>query len=111
MPDILAAIVYGGYLSPIKFAVFLILYLGWLFIIDWVHKDAEAVGTKHTFWTGVVFGVWAAAGIVWLLIPIFLIGLAFYLVAAGAATISYVIHRNSLCLSFSGCLPSATSKT
>lgn len=95
MPDILAAIVYGGYLSPIKFAIFLILYFGWLFIIDWVYKDAEAIGTKYTFWTGVVFGVWAAAGLIWLLIPIFAIGLAFYIIAAGAATISYVMHRNA----------------
>lgn len=95
MPDILAAIVYGGYVSPIKFAIFLILYFGWLFIIDWVYKDAEAIGTKYTFWTGVVFGVWAAAGLIWLLIPIFAIGLAFYIIAAGAATISYVMHRNA----------------
>ncbi len=95
MPDILAAIVYGGYVSPIKFAVFLILYFGWLFIINWVHKDAEAIGTKYTFWTGVVFGVWAAAGLIWLLIPIFAIGLAFYIIATGAATISYVMHRNA----------------
>ena len=95
MSDILAAIVYGGYLSPIKFAIFLILYFGWLFIINWVHKDAEAIGTKYTFWTGVVFGVWAAAGLIWLLIPIFAIGLAFYIIAAGAATISYVMHRNA----------------
>ena len=97
MPDVLAAAAeYGGYVSPIKFAVFLILYFGWLFIIDWVYKDSEALGTKHTFWTGVVFGVWAAAGIIWLLIPVFVIGLAFYIIAAGAATISYVMHRNSL---------------
>ena len=95
MPDILAAIVYGGYVSPIKFAIFLILYFGWLFIINWVYKDAEAIGTKYTFWTGVVFGVWAAAGLIWLLIPIFAIGLAFYIIAAGAATISYVMHRNA----------------
>ncbi|MGB7581853.1 MAG: ATPase, T2SS/T4P/T4SS family [Sedimentisphaerales bacterium] len=95
MPDILAAIVYGGYVSPIKFAIFLILYFGWLFIIDWVYKDAEAIGTKYTFWTGVVFGVWAAAGLIWLLIPIFAIGLAFYIIATGAATISYVMHRNA----------------
>ncbi|MGD0571393.1 MAG: ATPase, T2SS/T4P/T4SS family [Sedimentisphaerales bacterium] len=95
MPDILAAIVYGGYLSPIKFAAFLILYFGWLFIIDWVYKDAEAIGTKYTFWTGVVFGIWAAAGLIWLLIPIFAIGLAFYIIATGAATISYVMHRNA----------------
>jgi type II secretory ATPase GspE/PulE/Tfp pilus assembly ATPase PilB-like protein len=95
MPDILAAIVYGGYLSPIKFAIFLILYFGWLFIINWVYKDAEAIGTKYTFWTGVVFGVWAVAGFIWLLIPIFAIGLAFYIIATGAATISYVMHRNA----------------
>ena len=95
MPDILATIVYGGYVSPIKFAIFLILYFGWLFIIDWVYKDAEAIGTKYTFWTGVVFGVWAAAGLIWLLIPIFFVGLAFYIIAAGAATISYVMHRNA----------------
>jgi type II secretory ATPase GspE/PulE/Tfp pilus assembly ATPase PilB-like protein len=96
MPDVLAAISAGGYLSPIKFVVFLVLYFAWLVIIDWVHKDAEALGTKHTFWTGVVFGVWAAAGIIWLLIPMFVIGMAFYLIAAGAATISYVMHRNAL---------------
>jgi type II secretory ATPase GspE/PulE/Tfp pilus assembly ATPase PilB-like protein len=97
MPDVLAAAAeYGGYISPIKFGVFLILYFGWFFIIDWVYKDSEAIGTKHTFWTGVVFGVWAAAGIIWLLIPVFVIGLAFYLIAAGAAAISYVMHRNSL---------------
>ena len=96
MPDFLAVAGYGGYISPIKFAVFLILYFGWLFIIDWVYKDSEAIGTKYAFWTGVVFGVWAAAGIIWLLIPIFAIGLAFYIIAAGAATISYVMHRNSL---------------
>ena len=97
MSDVLAAAAgYGGYVSPIKFPVFLILYFGWLFIIDWVYKDSEAVGTKHMFWTGVVFGVWAAAGIIWLLIPVFVIGLAFYIIAAGAATISYVMHRNSL---------------
>ena len=95
MPDILAAIVYGGYVSPIKFAIFLILYFGWLFIINWVYKDAEAIGTKYTFWTGVVFGVWAVAGIIWLLIPIFAIGLAFYIIATGAATISYIMHRNA----------------
>jgi type II secretory ATPase GspE/PulE/Tfp pilus assembly ATPase PilB-like protein len=76
-------------------AVFLILFFGWLPIINWVHRDAEAVGTKHVFWTAVVFGTWAIGGLVWLLIPIFVIGMAFYIIAAGAASISYVMHRNS----------------
>jgi type II secretory ATPase GspE/PulE/Tfp pilus assembly ATPase PilB-like protein len=96
MPQILAAIEYGGYISPIKLVIFLLLFFGWLPIINWVHRDAEAVGTKHIFWTAVVFGAWTAAGIIWLLVPVFIIGLALYLVAAGVATISYVMHRNTL---------------
>jgi len=96
MHDFLAAVGYGGYISPIKLAVFLLLFFGWLPIINWVHKDAEAVGTKYVFWTSVVFGAWAVAGLVWLFVPFFIIGMAFYLIAAGAASASYVMHRNSI---------------
>jgi type II secretory ATPase GspE/PulE/Tfp pilus assembly ATPase PilB-like protein len=96
MPEFLAAIGYGGYISPIKLAVFLVLFFGWLPVVNWVYKDAEAVGTKHAFWTAVVFGAWAIAGVVWLLVPVFIIGIAIYLIAAGVASISYVMHRNSL---------------
>jgi type II secretory ATPase GspE/PulE/Tfp pilus assembly ATPase PilB-like protein len=96
MPEFLAAVEYGGYVSPIKLAVFLLLFFGGLSVVSWVHRDAEAMGTKSVFWTAIVFGVWAAAGLVWLLIPVFPIGTAFYLIAAGAASLSYVMHRNAL---------------
>ncbi len=96
MPEFLAAVGYGGYISPIKLIIFLILFFGGLPVISWVHRDAEALGTKSAFWTGVVFGVWGVAGLVWLLIPVFIIGTAFYLIAAGAASLSYVMHRNAL---------------
>ncbi len=96
MPEFLAAIGYGGYISPIKLAVFLVLFFGWLPVVNWVYKDAEAVGTKNAYWTAIVFGAWAAGGLVWLLVPVFIIGIAIYLIAAGVASISYVMHRNSL---------------
>jgi len=96
MPEFLAAVGYGGYISPIKLAVFLLLFFGWLPIVNWVYKDAETVATKQVFWTAVVSGTWAIAGLAWLLIPAFIIGMAFYLIAAGAASASYVMHRNSL---------------
>jgi len=96
MPQILAAVEYGNYVSPIKLAIFLLLFFGWLPIVNWVNRDSEAVGTKHVFWTAVVFGAWAVAGLIWLLFPVFIIGLAVYLVAAGVATIMYVMHRNAL---------------
>jgi type II secretory ATPase GspE/PulE/Tfp pilus assembly ATPase PilB-like protein len=96
MPQLLAAVEYGGYISPIKLAIYLLLFFGWLPIINWVHRDTETVGARRIFWTAVVFSAWAVAGLIWLLIPVFIIGIAFYLIAAGVASISYVMHRNSL---------------
>jgi len=92
---LLAAAKYGGYISPIKLAVFLILFFLWLSLINWVYKDAQTVGTKETFWTGIVVGVGAAATIIWLIVPVFIVGMLFYLVAVGAASANYVIHRNA----------------
>ena len=85
MPQLLAAVEYGDYVSPIKLAIFLLLFFGWLPIVNWVHRDAEAVGTKHVFWTAVVFGAWAVAGLIWLLVPVFIIGLALYLSRRGSS--------------------------
>jgi hypothetical protein len=56
MPGLLAAVEFGGYLSPVKTALFLLLVFGWLPILNWVYRDTEAVGTKQIFWTAVVFG-------------------------------------------------------
>lgn len=96
MPDLLlASIEYGGYISPFKFVVFIILFFPWLLLICWVHDDAKAVGTREQFWTAVVLATGAAAAIIWMLIPIFTIGMLFYLIAVGATSISYVMHRNT----------------
>ena len=99
--SLLAAAKYGGYISPIKLAIFLILFFLWLSLIGWVHKDTQTVGTKEAFWTGIVVGVGAAATIIWLIVPVFIVGMLFYLVAVGAASASYVIHRNAKVPDFS----------
>jgi type II secretory ATPase GspE/PulE/Tfp pilus assembly ATPase PilB-like protein len=92
---LLATVGYGGYISPIKFAVFLTLFFLWLLLINWVYKDAQTVGTKEVFWTGIVVWVGTAATIIWLIVPVFIVGTLFYLVAVCAASVSYVIHRNA----------------
>ncbi len=99
--SLLAAVKYGGYISPIKLAIFLILFFLWLSLIGWVHKDTQTVGTREAFWTGIVVGVGAAATIIWLIVPVFIVGMLFYLVAVGAASASYVIHRNAKVPDFS----------
>ena len=96
MPDlILASIEYSGYISIIKFIIFLLLFFLWLPLVRWVYKDALAVETKEVFWTALVFGAGAAAAIIWLLIPLFVIGILFYLIAVPATSLGYVMHRNA----------------
>jgi type II secretory ATPase GspE/PulE/Tfp pilus assembly ATPase PilB-like protein len=101
MPDLLlASVEYSGYISEIKFAIFLALFLLWLPLVGWVYRDALTVETKAVFWTALVFGAGAAAAIIWLLIPLFVIGILFYLMAVGATSISYVVHRNARVMDF-----------
>lgn len=101
MPNlVLAAIVYGGYISVIKLAVFGVLFLLWIPLVSWVHEDAKAVDTDDIFWTGLVLGVGAGALLVWQLVPIFLVGLLLYLLAVAGTSLAYVKHRNARVMEF-----------
>jgi len=93
---LLTSIEYSGYISPVKFVIFLIFFLLWLQLLGWVHRDAASVGTRENFWTGIVFAAGAAAAVIWLVMPLFVVGMLFYLIAVGAASVSYLMHRDSL---------------
>lgn len=92
---LITSVEYSSYISIVKFVIFLFLFFLWLPLLGWVHKDAESIGTKKTFWAAVVFGTGAAAAIIWLVMPLFIIGMLVYLIAVVAATLSYVMHRNA----------------
>jgi len=101
MPDLLlTSIEYSGYISIIKLVVFLVLFFLWLPLVSWVHEDAEAVGTNKVLWTGIVLGTGAAAAVIWLLVPFFIVGMLLYLIAVAATSFSYVKHRNARVLEF-----------
>jgi len=101
MLDLLSAsIEYGGYISIIKLIGFLIIFFAWLPLVGWVHYDAKTVETNDVFWTGIILGAGAAGAIIWLLIPIFIVGMLFYLIAVGAISLAYVKHRNTRVLDF-----------
>lgn len=97
---LIASVEYGGYISIVKFLIFLILFFSWVPLLTWVYQDAKAIGTKEVFWTAVVFGAGAVAAIIWLLTPVFIIGMLFYLIAVAATSISYVMHRNARVMEF-----------
>ena len=92
---LMTSVEYSGYISIVKFLIFLLLFFSWLPLLTWVYQDAKAIGTKEVFWTAVVFGAGAAAAIIWLVTPVFIIGMLFYLIAVAATSISYVMHRNA----------------
>ncbi len=92
---LMTSVEYSGYISIAKFLVFLFLFFSWLPLLSWVYQDAKSVGTKEVFWTAVVFGAGAAAAIIWLVMPVFIIGMLFYLIAVAATSISYVMHRDA----------------
>lgn len=101
MPNLLAAAVgYGGYISLVKFVILVVLYFAWMPLVKWVNTDAIAIRTKARFWTRVVAGAGAFGIIIWLLAPVYLIGLLVYLIAVGASAVAYVVHRNSMVSEF-----------
>jgi len=101
MPDLLSATAeYGGYISVIKLITYLIFFFAWLPLVGWVHQDTKTIETKGAVWTGVVLGAGIAGAVLWLLIPIFIAGMLFYLIAVGGTSLAYIRHRNSKVLDF-----------
>jgi len=101
MTDILlTSIQYPDYISVVKFVITLILFFLWVPVVNWVYKDAVAVGVKERFWTGIVFGVGAFGIFLLLLFPIFIMGVILYLACLGGSSFAYISYRNKNVLEF-----------
>ncbi|MGA2915027.1 MAG: ATPase, T2SS/T4P/T4SS family [Sedimentisphaerales bacterium] len=96
MPTVIAAIQLGAYISIIKLVVFIIGFFVWFPLLIWVNNDAKNVRTNSFKWTLTVLIAGAAGILIWLLIPLFIIGLPIYIITLGTTSIVYVMHRNSL---------------
>jgi len=104
LDQLLGAVEYGGYISILKLIGYLALFFAWLPLIGWVQRDAEVLETKEGLWTGLVLGVGAAAAIIWLVIPLYIGGMLFYLLAVGTVAVAYVKHRNGRVLDYDSVL-------
>ena len=101
MQDImLISVQYGGYISIVKFVIFLILFFLWLPLVSWVYRDAQEVGAKENVWGGIVGGAAALAILIWLILPVFVIGMLFYMAVVATTAIMYVKHRNTRVMEF-----------
>jgi len=81
----------------IELIIFLVLFLLWLMLLNWVYADAITVEAKEAFWTGIIFGAGAAAAVIWLILPgrLSIIGIVLYPIAVGVTSLAYAKHRNT----------------
>ena len=101
MPELLSAsAAFGGYVSIIKLLIFLALFLGWVPLLGWIHDDSKALDASGPVWTVIVLSAGAAGILIWMVIPIFIVGMLFYTIAVGATSLAYVKHRNARVLDF-----------
>ena len=93
--DLIAAVEYGGYISLWKLLLFALAVFGWAPLVHWVFTDSQAVRTNAFTWTLAVVVGGAVALFLWLLIPVFFVGLLLYLIVLGGTAMAYITHRNS----------------
>ncbi|HBG27321.1 MAG: hypothetical protein A2Y10_13225 [Planctomycetes bacterium GWF2_41_51] len=96
MPNIIADIQMGFYVSPVKLAVFIAGFFLWLPLLKWVQQDAIRVKTNVRRWTTITFMAGAIGILLWLLVPLFIIGLPLYIIFIGVTSILYIMHRNTI---------------
>lgn len=97
---ILSQIQFGGYTNPFKLAGYILLLMAWIPIVGWVNVDSQEVRTKNILWTGINFGIPAAAAMLWLFLPFYLIGVLIFIITVITSSVLYVMHRNSLVAEF-----------
>lgn len=95
---ILAAIdAAGGYIATWRVIIFLVVFLLWAWVGQWIDTDVGIVHTKRSFWNGLYIGCGMTALLLWFLLPtdIFIVQLLIFLVMWLTITITYVLHRNA----------------
>jgi len=90
-----AAALSGGYISPFKLLAMLVGFFLWMPVLNWVYKDAQEVQTQERKWTAAVLISGSLGLLLWLLVPVFWIGLPLFIVTLGGTMLAYVIHRNA----------------
>ena len=98
--ELLAAVSYGGYISVWKLILFILGFLAWAPLVNWVFTDSQAVRTNTFVWTLAITVSGIVGLFLWLLIPVFFVGLLLYLVILAGAAMAYITHRNPLVADF-----------
>ncbi len=100
LQPLLSSIEYGGYISLAKLLSIIVAFYVWLLLSNWIHKDARAVRTNVNLWLSIILVAGFLGLLVWMFVPLFIVGSLVYIIAVLAVTMIYIIHRNSRVASF-----------
>lgn len=84
----------ASYISVLKVVVMLVLLVPWLYAAPFVYRDAVRVRISKVTWSVVVLASGAVGLTVWLLAPLFLVGLLIYAVLTAASLLVYAVYRD-----------------
>ncbi len=91
-----ASITFGSYISIIKLLLFVAAFCAWLPLVGWIHNDSKPLGAKTLTWTIAILCSGALGLIIWLLIPIFIVGMLLFAALVGGTSLAYVKVRNTM---------------
>jgi type II secretory ATPase GspE/PulE/Tfp pilus assembly ATPase PilB-like protein len=98
--SILLLVEYGGYLSITKLLIFLIFFFPSWALIQWMYKDADSVGANPTLWASILLGIITMMTLVWLFVPLYIVGALCYAITVLGTALAYVKQRNARVLDF-----------
>ncbi len=84
----------GGYFSIVKVIVILAFILPWLWVATWINKDTVRVHTPQLLWSVLILLSGALSVLIWLVVPLYAVGMAVYVVVTSTVAVAYVVHRN-----------------
>ncbi|RPI63524.1 MAG: hypothetical protein EHM48_02310, partial [Planctomycetaceae bacterium] len=84
----------GNYFSMAKLFLLVLLTAPWLLAATWINTDTKKVHAPQFLWNAGIMAVGGLGVAIWLIMPIYIVGLLLYVVLAGAVLGAYVVYRN-----------------
>lgn len=95
--ELLAQVNEPHWFASIGKLVALVLLFGlWCRFAQWIDKDAMVVNTWRVPWNLAVVGAGLVTLIVWLFVPLYVVGVSVFVLLNGGLITAYIIHRNGL---------------
>ncbi|MBX3394205.1 MAG: Flp pilus assembly complex ATPase component TadA [Phycisphaerae bacterium] len=84
----------GGYFAIWKIIIYALCVVLWAHTAAWSDKDLRLLRVPLGFWVPAIFFSGVLGLVLWLVIPLYFVGILIFAVTFGPAAISYVVFRN-----------------